>query len=71
MYALEHRQQLSGRSGWMLASGIVDLILAAIIFAGLSGHCGMGARIVCRNQHALRQFGPYRDGLARPRERSG
>jgi uncharacterized membrane protein HdeD (DUF308 family) len=37
MYALEHRQQVSGRWGWMLASGIVDLILAAIIFAGLPG----------------------------------
>jgi uncharacterized membrane protein HdeD (DUF308 family) len=37
MYALEHRQQLSGRWGWMLGSGIVDLILAAIIFAGLPG----------------------------------
>jgi uncharacterized membrane protein HdeD (DUF308 family) len=37
MYAMEHRQQLSGRWGWMLASGIVDLILAAMIFAGLPG----------------------------------
>jgi uncharacterized membrane protein HdeD (DUF308 family) len=37
MYAIEHRNQLSGRWGWMLASGIVDLILAAIIFAGLPG----------------------------------
>jgi uncharacterized membrane protein HdeD (DUF308 family) len=35
MYAFEHRAQLSGRWGWMLASGIVDLILAGIIFAGL------------------------------------
>ena len=35
MYAIEHRAQLSGRWGWMLASGIVDLILAGIIFAGL------------------------------------
>jgi uncharacterized membrane protein HdeD (DUF308 family) len=35
MYAFEHRSQLSGRWGWMLASGIVDLILAGIIFAGL------------------------------------
>ena len=35
MYAFEHRAQLSGRWGWMLASGIVDLILACIIFAGL------------------------------------
>jgi uncharacterized membrane protein HdeD (DUF308 family) len=37
MYALEHRNQLSSRWGWMLASGIVDLILAGIIFAGLPG----------------------------------
>ncbi len=35
MYAFEHRAQVSGRWGWMLASGIVDLILAGIIFAGL------------------------------------
>ena len=37
MYAVEHRTQLTGRWGWMLASGIVDLILAGIIFAGLPG----------------------------------
>ncbi|HEX4052680.1 MAG TPA: HdeD family acid-resistance protein [Tepidisphaeraceae bacterium] len=37
MYAFEHRAQLSGRWGWMLVSGIVDLILAGIIFAGLPG----------------------------------
>jgi len=37
LYAIEHRAQLSGRWGWMLVSGIIDLILAAIIFAGLPG----------------------------------
>jgi uncharacterized membrane protein HdeD (DUF308 family) len=37
MYAFEHRNQLSGRWGWMLISGIIDLILAAIIIAGLPG----------------------------------
>jgi uncharacterized membrane protein HdeD (DUF308 family) len=37
MYALEHRQQLSGRWEWMLVSGIIDLVLAGIIFAGLPG----------------------------------
>jgi len=37
MYAFEHRSQLSGRWGWMLVSGVVDLILAGIIFAGLPG----------------------------------
>jgi uncharacterized membrane protein HdeD (DUF308 family) len=35
LYAIDHRAQLSGRWGWMLVSGIVDLILAGIIFAGL------------------------------------
>lgn len=37
MYALDHRQQLSGRWGWMLFSGVIDLILAAMIFGGLPG----------------------------------
>jgi uncharacterized membrane protein HdeD (DUF308 family) len=37
MYAMAHRNQLSHRWGWMLASGVVDLILAGIIFAGLPG----------------------------------
>ena len=37
MYALEHKRELSGQWGWMLFSGIVDLVLAIIIFAGLPG----------------------------------
>jgi len=37
MFALEHKRELSGRWGWMLASGIVDLIVAGIIFVGLPG----------------------------------
>jgi uncharacterized membrane protein HdeD (DUF308 family) len=35
MLALEHWRQLAGRWGWMLASGIVDLSLAAFIVLGL------------------------------------
>jgi uncharacterized membrane protein HdeD (DUF308 family) len=35
MFALEHQRELSGRWGWMLASGIVDLVLAVIILSGL------------------------------------
>jgi len=35
MYALEHKKELSGKWGWMLISGIIDLVLAAIIWAGL------------------------------------
>jgi uncharacterized membrane protein HdeD (DUF308 family) len=37
MYAIDPRNQLTGKWGWMLFSGIIDLILAAIIFAGLPG----------------------------------
>jgi uncharacterized membrane protein HdeD (DUF308 family) len=37
LFALEHRKGWSGRWGWMLASGIVDVILAVILLAGLPG----------------------------------
>ena len=37
MYAIEHGNRLTGRWVWMFVSGIVDLILAGIIFAGLPG----------------------------------
>ena len=37
MYALDHKRELPGRWGFMLASGVVDLVLAAIIYAGLPG----------------------------------
>jgi uncharacterized membrane protein HdeD (DUF308 family) len=35
MFALDHKRELSGQWGWMLASGVVDLALAMMIFAGL------------------------------------
>jgi uncharacterized membrane protein HdeD (DUF308 family) len=37
MYAFDHRRELSGRWGLLLVSGIVDLILAGILVAGLPG----------------------------------
>jgi uncharacterized membrane protein HdeD (DUF308 family) len=37
MFALEHKRELSGRWGMMLFSGLVDLILAGVILAGLPG----------------------------------
>jgi uncharacterized membrane protein HdeD (DUF308 family) len=37
MFALDHRRELSGRWGWMLTSGVVDLFLAAVILTGLPG----------------------------------
>jgi uncharacterized membrane protein HdeD (DUF308 family) len=35
MFGLEHKRELSGRWGWMLASGVVDLVLGMMILAGL------------------------------------
>jgi uncharacterized membrane protein HdeD (DUF308 family) len=37
LYALEHRRELTGRWEWMLVSGVIDLVLAGIILAGLPG----------------------------------
>jgi uncharacterized membrane protein HdeD (DUF308 family) len=37
MYALEHRSAPSGRWGWMLASGIVDVVLGLLLLIGLPG----------------------------------
>ena len=37
LYALEHKRELSGRWGFVLFSGVVDLLLAGMIFAGLPG----------------------------------
>jgi uncharacterized membrane protein HdeD (DUF308 family) len=35
MFALDHKRELSGQWGWMFVSGVVDLGLSAMIFAGL------------------------------------
>jgi uncharacterized membrane protein HdeD (DUF308 family) len=37
MFALDHKRELSGRWAMMLISGVVDLILAGVIGAGLPG----------------------------------
>jgi uncharacterized membrane protein HdeD (DUF308 family) len=37
MFALEHKRDLSGRWGWMLVSGVIDLFLAGVIILGLPG----------------------------------
>src|SRR3954447_19796659 len=37
MYALEHRRELSERWSWMLFSGVLDILIAFIIIAGLPG----------------------------------
>ena len=35
MFSLDHKRQLSGRWGWMLASGVIDLVLGVMILGGL------------------------------------
>jgi uncharacterized membrane protein HdeD (DUF308 family) len=35
MFALDHRRELSGQWGWMLVSGLVDLVLSVMLIAGL------------------------------------
>jgi uncharacterized membrane protein HdeD (DUF308 family) len=37
MYALEHRRELSERWTWMLFSGVLDILIAGLIIAGLPG----------------------------------
>jgi uncharacterized membrane protein HdeD (DUF308 family) len=37
MYALQHRSELSERWSWLLVAGIMDILVAAIIIAGLPG----------------------------------
>jgi uncharacterized membrane protein HdeD (DUF308 family) len=37
LLGLEYRQDLSGRWGWIVVNGVIDLILAAIIISGLPG----------------------------------
>jgi uncharacterized membrane protein HdeD (DUF308 family) len=36
-FALAHRRELSRRWEWMMVNGIIDLVLAAILIAGLPG----------------------------------
>jgi len=37
MYALEHRRELTGRWSWLLIAGLMDLVIAFFIIAGLPG----------------------------------
>jgi uncharacterized membrane protein HdeD (DUF308 family) len=41
MYALEHSRELSGRWGWMLLNGVVDILLAAIIVIAFQTAAGL------------------------------
>ncbi|MBR0753845.1 DUF308 domain-containing protein [Bradyrhizobium jicamae] len=37
MYALEHRRELSNRWSWLLIGGLMDIVIAFFIIAGLPG----------------------------------
>ena len=37
LFALDHKRELSGRWGLMLVSGVLDLVIAGIVFFGLPG----------------------------------
>jgi len=37
MYALEHRRELSERWSWLLASGLMDILIAFLVISGLPG----------------------------------
>ena len=37
LFALDHKRELSGRWGLMLVSGVLDLVIAGIVFLGLPG----------------------------------
>jgi uncharacterized membrane protein HdeD (DUF308 family) len=37
MYALQHRRELSERWSWMVFAGLMDILIAAMIIAGLPG----------------------------------
>ncbi len=37
MFGLDHKRLLSGRWGWLVFNGVIDLVLAAIIIFGLPG----------------------------------
>jgi uncharacterized membrane protein HdeD (DUF308 family) len=37
MYSLEHRRELSGRWSWLLVAGLMDILIAFFIIAGLPG----------------------------------
>ena len=63
MYAIDHRAQLSGRWGLMLASGVVDLVLAGMIFAEPAVVGTLGARPARRHQYGVRRRGHDRHGV--------
>ena len=55
MYALAHRQELTGRWGWLLAGGLIDLTLAVLIIFGFPRERRLGRRPARRHRLNLRR----------------
>ncbi len=68
MYALDHRQQLSGRWGFMLFSGLIDLILAAMILIGLPGTAAWAIGLLVGINMIFGGFGAHCHGPARAQQ---
>ena len=54
--AIQHRDAFPGTWGWLLMSGVADLLLTAMIIFGMAGNCELGAR-------AVRWHKPHHVGL--------
>ncbi len=62
MYALEHRRELSQRWGWMLTAGLMDIIIAGVIIAGLPGSAVWAIGLLVGHQPVVWRRRPDRDG---------
>jgi len=71
LYALEHKRELSGRWGMMLFSGVVDLVLAGIIFAGLPARPAWAIGLLVGINLVFGGSALIRHGFARAQHRSG
>jgi uncharacterized membrane protein HdeD (DUF308 family) len=65
MYALEHRRELSERWSWLLVSGVLDILIAAMIIAGLPGSAGWAIGLLVGINLGVRRRFPDRHGAGR------
>ena len=71
MFAFEHRRRLSGRWAWMLASGVVDIVLASIIIFDLPGTSAWTMGLLVGINMILGGFALIAMGLHARAERAG
>ena len=62
MFALEHKRELSGRWGWVVAAGVFDLLIAVDDLCRPAGIGGLGHRPAGRHQHGVRRLVADRHG---------